>query len=193
MQSEVLAPLVMGTSHGVATEPCSVQPLLLSCGSLASCCGVASVQNSLGKWRTALQFKPCICIQREESKPQRFLCSGPVTGPEQLVAHMLLNGILSNGKETTSRSDWRRKKNPILWFTFSAQVWSLANAREHPQITASPPFSLLYTAGTEHPLLGPSSSFYSLHFQLLTQIYLRNYQRSLLAKSKALTKGFPPL
>lgn len=91
-----------GTSHGAGTEPCFVQPLLLSCGSLASCYGVVSVQKSLGKWGTALQFEPCLCIQREENKLQNCLCSGPVTGgPEQLVSHMLLNGILSSGKETT--------------------------------------------------------------------------------------------
>lgn len=187
-----------GTSRGAATEPCSVQPLLLFFGSLASCYAVAPVQKSLGKWGTALQFKPCLCIQREENKPQTCLCSGPVTeGPELLVVHKLLNGILSNGKETTSRSDWRRKKTPscgsLALLRCDLLDTALPNAREHSQITACPPFRLLYRAGTEHPLFDPSSSFYSLHFQLLTQIYVRNYQRLLLARSQALTMGFPTL
>lgn len=69
-----------------------------------------------------------------------------------------------------------KEKKPILWFTSSAQVWALPYAREYSQITACPPFSLLYSAGTEHPLFDSSFSFYSLYFQLLTQIYVRNYQ-----------------
>lgn len=170
-----------GTSRGTGTEPCFVQPLLLSCGSLASYYGVASVQKSLGKWGAAVQFKPCPCIWREENKPQSCLCSGPVTGgPEQLGAHILLNGILSNGKELQGVSGEGEKPPscgslPLLRCDLLATA--LPNARKHSQITACPPSSLLYSAGTEHPLFDPSFSFYSLHFQLLTQTYVRNYQR----------------
>lgn len=63
-----------GTSHGAGTEPCA-RPLLSSYGSLAPCYGVAWAQKSLSKWATNLQFKPCLCIWREENKPKLFVCA----------------------------------------------------------------------------------------------------------------------
>lgn len=197
MQSEVLAPLVMRDISWSWHRALLCSALLLSCGSLASCYGVASVQKSLGQRGAALQFKPYPCIWREENKPQSCLCSGPVTGgPEQLGVHILLNGILSNGKKLQGVSGEREKTPscgslPLLRCDLLATA--LPNARKCSQITVCPPSSLLYNAGTEHPLLDPSFSFYSLHFQVLTQTYVRNYQKSLLARSQAFTEGFPPL
>lgn len=65
-----------GTSPTAGTRPCFVQPLLLSYGSLASCYGVASAQRSLGIRATNLQFKPSLCMSREENEPTKlFVCA----------------------------------------------------------------------------------------------------------------------
>lgn len=152
-----------GTSRGTGTEPCFVQPLLLSCGSLASCYGVASVQKSLGKWGAALQFKPCPCIWREENKPQSCLCSGPVTGgPEQLGAHILLNGILSNGKELQGVSGEGKKPHLVVHFLCSGVIsWLLlflmpgSILRSQP---ALPPVSFTALVLSTHSLIHPFPS-----------------------------------
>lgn len=98
-----------------------------------------------------------------------------------MASHVLLNGILSNGKETTSGNEWRKRKKPpscgpLPLLRCDLLTTALPHAREHSQITACPPFSLLNTAGTEHPLFDPSFSLYSLCFRFLTQTYVRNYQ-----------------